>query len=81
MVHWIGLSSGNIIAAAGERDRGKGEKWRSWRSGAMVGGGQWIRIWAWVGGSLLTGGLGLDVAMGFCLGGGGVFRCQQWAGW
>ena len=31
------------------------------------------------GGSLLAGGLELDVAVGFCLGGGGVFRCRQWA--
>jgi hypothetical protein len=33
MVHWIGLSSDNITAAAGERDRGKGEKRRSLRVG------------------------------------------------
>jgi hypothetical protein len=32
------------------------------------------------GGSLLAGGLGLDVAVGFCLGGGGEFRRRQWAG-
>jgi hypothetical protein len=36
MVHRRGLGSGNIIAAAGGRDKGEGEKRRS---GAMVGGG------------------------------------------
>ena len=32
------------------------------------------------GGSLLAGGLGLDVTVGFYLGGGGMFQRQQWAG-
>jgi hypothetical protein len=45
-----------------------------------MGGWQWIRICAWAGGSLLADGLGLDVAVGFCLGGGGMFRRRQWAG-
>jgi hypothetical protein len=35
------------LLPSGERDRGEGEKRRSWRSGAVVGGGQWIQIWAW----------------------------------
>jgi hypothetical protein len=49
MVHRRGLGSGNITAAVGERDKGEGEKRRSQRSGAVVGGGQWIQIWAWAG--------------------------------
>jgi hypothetical protein len=48
--------------------------WQWWAvgSGFEFGHGRW--------GSLLAGGLGLDVAVGFCLGGGGVFRHRQWVG-
>jgi hypothetical protein len=46
------------------------KKWRSggrWAVDSNLGMGE---------GSLLAGGLGLDVAVGFCLGGGGDFRRQ-----
>ena len=45
---------------------------------AMVGGGFKLGHGWW--GSLLAGGLRLDVSVGFCLGGGSMFQRWQWAG-